>query len=92
MFSFDHEVYDVDMKKGEVYGGGGTSFSILEDRIQKDIKIYGKKYPEAVFVMTDGYGDAIRPQFPKKWYWFLSYNYRDLTPKECNIHMLKDYE
>jgi predicted metal-dependent peptidase len=92
LYSFDNEVYDVDMKKGEVYGGGGTSFAILENKIQQEMKTYGKKYPEAVFVMTDGYGDAVKPQFPKKWYWFLSYNYRSYVPQESNIHMLKDYE
>ena len=92
LFSFDHEVYNVDIKKGEVYGGGGTSFSILENRIQSDIKKEGLKYPEAVFVMTDGYGDKVLPQFPKKWYWFLSDNYRYCIPQESNIYSLKDYE
>lgn len=93
MFSFDTQVTEVDIKKGELRGGGGTSFSILESYIQREIKANpSQKYPEAVFVITDGYGDRVNPQFPKKWYWFMSANYRDCIHKECNINMLKDFE
>lgn len=92
-FSFDTQVHEVDLKKGHIRGGGGTSFSVLESYIQKAIKA-GKsaKYPEAVFVITDGYGDNIRPERPKNWYWFLSTNYRNCIPTECNVHFLKDFE
>ena len=91
MFCFDTKVHEVDLKKGELKGGGGTLFSILENYIQKEV-ISGVKHPEAIFVITDGVGDRILPKFPKKWYWFLSINYRDCIPKECNIHMLKNFE
>ena len=50
------------------------------------------KYPDAVFVITDGYGDPVKPEFCKKWYWFLSHNYRACIPKECNVYDLKNYE
>lgn len=91
MFCFDTEVHEVDLKKGELKGGGGTSFSILENYVQKQV-ISGVKHPEAIFVITDGVGNKISPKFPKKWYWFLSINHRDCIPKECNIHMLKNFE
>jgi len=93
MFCFDTSVHEVDIKKGELIGGGGTSFSIIEDYIQKRIKQNPLgKYPEAIFVITDGYGNKVIPQFPKKWYWFLSVNYKGFIPNECNINMLKDFE
>jgi hypothetical protein len=92
LFSFDTTVYDVDIKTGKVYGGGGTSFDILEKKIQTEMKSKNLKYPHAVFVLTDGYGSNIRPQYPKRWYWFLSINYRACIPKDCNIHLLSQFE
>jgi predicted metal-dependent peptidase len=90
---FDTSVYETSLKTGKLYGFGGTSFHILEDYIQKYKKEKNKgKYPDAIFVVTDGYGDPVKPEFCKKWYWFLSYNYRACIPKECNIYDLKDYE
>ena len=52
----------------------------------------GKKYSNigAVFVITDGAGDYIKPENPKKWYWFLSENYRSCIPKNSYIFSLKD--
>jgi predicted metal-dependent peptidase len=87
MACFDTQVYPVDMNKKELYGFGGTSFRILET--------YAKKmetYPTAVFVITDGYGDSISPQFPNRWYWFLTNDYRSYIPKECHFFHLADYE
>jgi hypothetical protein len=67
--------------------------SVLERFVQNEVSKNPKnKHPEAIFVITDGDGDKISPKFPKKWYWFLTYNNRNYIPKECNIHMLKDYE
>lgn len=93
LFCFDTEVYDVDIKVGKLYGFGGTAFNIIEDRIQKMIK-EGKmpRYPDAVFVMTDGYGNAVKPEKPKNWYWFLSEKYLNWIPPESNVFMLSDFE
>ena len=54
----------------------------------------GKKYSNigAVFVITDGAGDYVKPENAKKWYWFLSENYTNCIPKNSNIFLLKDYE
>lgn len=91
---FDTEVYEVDIKVGKLKGFGGTSFVSIENFLQNRIK-QGKlkKYPEAVFVITDGYSsDNVSPQTPRNWYWFLSENHKDCIPKESNVYLLKDYE
>lgn len=77
MFCFDTKVYDVDMKEKKLYGFGGTSFDIIEAAIQADMKkqtAAGKvaKYPAAVFLITDGEGNAVKPAKPENWYWFLT--------------------
>lgn len=92
MFCFDTKVYETTLESGELYGFGGTSFDILERAIQREIKEKGINYPKAVFVITDGYGNSVHPLHPKKWYWFLSEDYKIYIPKECNTFMLKDFE
>lgn len=93
LFCFDTTVQETTLESKKIYGGGGTSFSILEAFVQKDIKEKGGKYPEAVFVITDGYGDRISPQIPEKWYWFLTAGgSRSCIPKDCNFFSLEEYE
>ena len=90
---FDTQVYETSLKSGKLYGFGGTSFHILEDYVQKYRKEKNKdKYPDAIFILTDGYGTPVNPEFSKRWYWFLSENYRACIPKDCHIYALKDYE
>jgi predicted metal-dependent peptidase len=92
LFCFDTKVYEVDKTEKKLYGFGGTSFGVLENYIQKKIKLEKIKYPSAIFVITDGYGDFIVPQYQEKWYWFLSSNYDCYIPKRSNKFMLKDFE
>jgi predicted metal-dependent peptidase len=92
LFCFDTKVMDLDIGKNKVFGGGGTDFQILENRIQSEIKKTNRKYPEAVFVITDGYGTSVSMKHPKRWYWFLSTNYRNYIPKDCNVFNLSQYE
>lgn len=97
LFSFDTQVHSVrSSKQGNlsIYGGGGTSFNILENKIQDLIKTKKiKKYPHSVWVITDGYGNQINPQIPKRWHWFMTPSYStNCIPKQCNIHKLSDYE
>lgn len=87
LFCFDTQVYEVDAKKNEIYGGGGTMFDIIENHAKSS-----DKYPDAVFVITDGYGNSVTPAIPKRWYWFLSTKYDNYIPKECNVHQLEDFE
>lgn len=92
LFCFDTKVYETSLKSGKLYGFGGTFFHILEKKVQEEI-LKGLKHPKAVFVITDGWGTPIRPQQPKKWYWFLTpYNNKRCIPNKCNIFQLKDYE
>lgn len=89
---FDTEVYETSIESGELYGFGVTSFQILEDYVQEKVS-KGGKYPEAIFTITDGMADDhIDPKFPKKWYFFLSYNFTNCISKKCNIFNLKDFE
>lgn len=90
---FDTRVYETSLATGKLYGFGGTTFTCIERYIQSQLSA-GKisKYPPAVFVVTDGLGDYVKPQLPKNWYWFLSYNYTHCIPNECKTFMLKDFE
>lgn len=92
LFCFDDAVKEIDIKQNKVYGGGGTSFSIIEAEIQKVMKAEKVKYPKAVFLITDGYGDSVTPQKPDRWYWFLSCDYKHYIPKESKVFKLSDYE
>jgi hypothetical protein len=93
LFCFDTQVQETTLESRKIYGGGGTSFHILEDFIQKDIKAKGDKYPEAVFVITDGYGDRVNPERPEKWYWFITAGgTRSYINKDCNFFNLDEFE
>lgn len=92
MHCFDTRVYETSLKSGKLYGFGGTSFSCIENYIQRTIKKENSGYPKAVFCITDGFGDRVNPQIPQNWYWFLSDYYTECIPKTCNIFKLKDFE
>lgn len=91
MHCFDTQVFETTLESGKLYGFGGTAFDIIEIFLQKKISSGKlKKYPY-VFVITDGYGNNVYPQYPKKWYWFLK-GTRKHIPQECNIFNLEDFE
>ena len=96
-FSFDTKVREIDITKNEVLGGGGTSFHIIEDYIQEKCVKEKIKYPDAVFVFTDGYGTDVFPQYPKRWHIFLEKDtytnaYSTVNfPKECGFHNFQDF-
>ncbi len=92
LYCFDTEVYKTSLESGKLYGFGGTSFSVLDSKINSMCNGDLSKYPKAIFVITDGYGDTISPRKPKNWYWFLSEDYTHYIDKGCNINMLKDFE
>ena len=92
-FCFDTQVYDINLDDGKLYGFGGTSFNIIEDRIQQVIKKENLRYPDAVFVFTDGYGNAVHPQKPERWHWFLDgYQTKSCIPKQSSIYQLSDFK
>lgn len=92
MHCFDTQVYKTTLESKKLFGFGGTSFQPIENYIQAEMKSEKKTYPEAVFVITDGYGSSVKPEKAKNWYWFLSTNYKHYIPKDSNIFNLKDYE
>ena len=92
LFCFDTKVYDIDFKDKTLYGFGGTSFDIIENKIQEETVQKNIKYPDACFIVTDGYGNRVNPEKPERWYWFLSQDYRECIPKECKIYPLRDFE
>lgn len=95
LYSFDTRVYKLDIKSKSVQGGGGTSFQPMENTIQNGIKNdpdYRGKYPDLVFVLTDGYGDTIRPALPKNWYWLMTEDYTSYVPKGSNYLMLNSFK
>lgn len=89
---FDTRVYETDLKTRKLYGFGGTSFTCIEQYIQKKTKEERMAYPDAIWVLTDGMGDNVKPEKPERWKWFLSENYRSCIPSQSKVYMLKDYE
>lgn len=95
MFCFDTRVYETSLVSGRLYGFGGTCFAAIEHSIQETIKAEEKKktqYPQVVFVITDGYGTTVNPEYPDRWHWFLSVNYTRCIPGASKKYMLADFE
>lgn len=98
LFCFDTVVYDVNLKDKKLYGFGGTSFSIIEKHIQEKIKKEKIRYPKIVWLLTDGAGDDVNPEYPDRWYFFLSEIgknrniYTGCVPINSKIYLLRDYE
>lgn len=92
LFCFDTQVYSVDKNKGELYGFGGTSFDIIEQHVQDTIKKEHCKYP-TVWIVTDGFGNPVKPKHPNKWYWLLTeHSSKNYIPKESKLFDLKEFE
>lgn len=72
LFCFDTKVIPTDITSRRMMGGGGTSFSIIEDHIQQIVKEEKITYPHAVWLISDGEGDAVTPEKPERWFWFLT--------------------
>lgn len=91
--SFDTQVYELDINEPKMIGGGGTYFSIMENYIQSKIKSGAmKRYPDAVFVITDGYGDNVFPEKPKQWFWLMTEKHYSCIPKISHKFMLNEFE
>lgn len=91
-FSFATSVHPVKLESGRVGMGMGTYFHIIEAAIQRIISKEDIKYPKAVFVLTDGYGSTVNPQYPERWFWFLSSQYKTYIPNKSKCFKLSDYE
>jgi predicted metal-dependent peptidase len=92
LFCFDTKIYETSLKDPKAYGFGGTSFDIIEDFIQKEVR-GGKRYPSAVWIITDGYGNAVKPERPKNWYWFLTERgSKEYIDKKSKCYDLANFE
>jgi len=93
LFCFHDYVEETSLESGKAHLGGGTNFGIIESAIQNIMKSENKKYPEGVFVVTDGHGTKVVPEKPQNWHWFISeHGAFNWVPKECHNYHLKDFE
>jgi hypothetical protein len=93
LFNFDEKIYETSFESKRIYGGGGTSFDIIEKHILHLMRTEGIEYPQAIFLISDGYGNTFNPLHPSRWYWFLtSYATLDYIPKGSKVFRLQDYE
>ena len=92
LFCFDTEVYPADIDEGKLRGGGGTCFAVIEEAIQQTIKQEGIKYPDSVWIVTDGYGTHVQPEKPERWHFFLSGSNDSCVPPESDRHLLSEFE
>lgn len=89
-YSFDCAVYPIDLKTGNVRGGGGTYFHILDAEIKKITN--NSRHPDAIFVVSDGDGDTFYPEKPKLWHWILTPRHSlRWIPAESIKHDMKDF-
>lgn len=88
LFYFDDIVVQASLKDKKVRLGGGTRFDIIENKC-----LEMTKYPDAVWVLTDGYGTNFSCKSPSKWNWFLTDQSSTANiPKGSKIHYLKNFE
>jgi hypothetical protein len=88
MAYFDDVVTPASMKDKKIRIGMGTNFGILERYCKTQ-----PKYPDAIFVITDGFGTAITPEHPERWHWFLTErNSKNCIPNKSKTYKLGDYE
>lgn len=85
---FDTSVRPVELGKDKIHAGGGTCFITIERYIQENFV----KYPYAVMVITDGEGNNVKPQHPKRWRWVLEGNHRDCIPEESTVISIGDFK
>jgi hypothetical protein len=93
-FCFDTRVYDINFKDRKLYGFGGTSFSIIEKKIQQEVS-QGKitRYPDAIFVVTDGDGTQVRPEISENWHVLLTPGGdQGCFPASVHFYDLKEFD
>jgi predicted metal-dependent peptidase len=93
LFCFDTVVYETSLSSKKIYGNGGTKFDVIENSILKN-----EVYPDAVFVITDLYGNKVNPKYPERWHWFAEGSKhviddlkKDYLPEKSKVFMLNDF-
>lgn len=95
LFCFDTQVEETDLKSKKVYGGGGTAFHIIEDKIQQVMRDEKKSYPDSIWCITDNEGTQVSPEKPERWHIFQTEYHSDpyiCFPKQVKTFELKDFE
>lgn len=92
LFSFDDVAYELDAKERRVIGGGGTTFTCIENKIQEVIKRDNLMYPGTVVVLTDGMANKVKPEKPQNWLFLLTCDYFDCIPAKSKRFDLRDFE
>jgi len=93
LFCFDTTVQETNLQSRKIYGGGGTSFQIIEAHIKNVVAKENIKYPESIWVITDGYGDRIMPSNPDRWHWFITEGgSKSYIDAKCNFYDLREFE
>jgi hypothetical protein len=50
-------------------------------------------YPKAVFIISDGQGSFVTPEFPDRWHWFLTdRGSQRFISDESKVYKLRDFE
>lgn len=90
---FDTLVYPTSLENPQIRGGGGNNSYCMEQYIQKLVK-GGAKYPDAVFLMSDGYVfGPVEAEYPERWYWFMPEdNTKSYLHPKMHRFKLADYE
>lgn len=93
LFCFDTRIWETTLASGKIYGGGGTNFRPVVNKIE-EIERDEKWKPDAVFVITDGYfSDISVLPHVKNWHIFYTpINDRTSLPAECHKYNLSDFE
>ena len=93
---FDVDLYQFDtvvrkLEDGNVIGGGGTSYRVISDHINKMEK-EGVLY-DSIWILTDSFGDGVSPKYPDRWHWFLTPGSQIAQlPENCNYYNLSEFE
>jgi len=93
LFCFDIKVHSVSFDQKKLKGFGGTSFSVIEEYIQNEIRKNNINYPDSVWIITDGLGNEVHPEYPERWHWFLiDQGSKRYIPQQSKIYNLSDFE
>lgn len=90
-FTFDTATREVDLKKGEIRGGGGTEFSHISTFIENKIKKDKRKYPSTCVMISDGEGTPFSPQFPENWLYILTHKNLECLPPNPKYVLLDEF-
>ena len=91
IFCFDTAVAEITSQRGRVYGGGGTSFRAVAQKVKE--QVHGRSKHPHVFILTDGYGDEVSLERPERWHWFITKGgTASYIDSRCHVHRLEDYD